>query len=48
VQDAKIVAQRGQTMMPMGAGCKSRALEKVEKRYCTATTRKNFSTQMNN
>jgi hypothetical protein len=48
VQDAQIIAQCGQTMMPMGAGRKSRALEKVEKRYCTATTRKNFSTHMNN
>ena len=46
--DAQIIAQCGQTMMLMGAGCKSRTMEKVEKRYCTATTGKDFSTHMNN
>jgi hypothetical protein len=35
-------------MMLMGAGRKCRAMEKVEKRYCTAAAGKDFSTQMNN
>jgi hypothetical protein len=48
VQDAQIIAQCGQTMMPMGAACKSRAMEKVKSHYCSATMRKDFSTPVNN
>jgi hypothetical protein len=44
----QIIAQSGQTMMPMGAGCKCPSMEKVEKRYRTATAENGFPTRVNN
>jgi hypothetical protein len=35
-------------MMPMGAGRKSRRMEKVEKRYCTALSNNNLPLKPNN
>jgi hypothetical protein len=44
----QIFAQGGQTMMPIEAGRKSRSMEKVEKRYRTATAENHFPTRLNN
>jgi hypothetical protein len=44
----RIIAQCGQTMMPMRAGRKSRSMEKVEKRYRTATVENDLPTRANN